>query len=152
MLNICCSYASTHGLKFNPEKSQLIGFRLRHTHPCSSTIKIHDTTLPYSNEVTHLGHVLSYNLDDTPDIVNSSNLAWFCSLYASALSSSSDLVRIVYFDGCYRDFSSVHELDIVFLSDKSGLYMVYLLLDQLLNMLIIMCFVPPLGPVEQRAH
>ena len=53
----------------------------------------------------------------------------FCSLYASALSSSSDLVRIVYFDsskllysftgfnhihGCYRDFSSVHELDTVF--------------------------------------
>ena len=111
MLNIFCSYASTHGLKFNPEKSQLIGFRLRHTHPCSSTIKFHDTTLPYSNEVTHLGHVLSYNLDDTPDIVRAvcqfhslhisvSNLAWFCSLYASALSSSSDLVRIVYFDGC----------------------------------------------------
>ena len=69
MLNICCSYASTHGLKFNPEKSQLICFRLRHTHPCSATIKFHDTTLPYSNEVTHLGHVLSYNLDDTPDIV-----------------------------------------------------------------------------------
>ena len=213
MLNICCSYASTHGLKFNPEKSQLICFRLRHTHPCSATIKFHDTTLPYSNEVTHLGHVLSYNLDDTPDIVRAvrdinrrvnsilctfnaadpfvkcflvksyclslygcplwtlsstplkiietalnkllrklwnlprnshtsivhsvakchsvSNLAFkrFCSLYASALSSSSDLVRIVYLDsskllysftgfnhihGCYRDFSSVHELDIVF--------------------------------------
>ena len=57
-----------------------------------------------------------------------SNFAFkrFCSLYASALSSSSDLVRIVYFEllysftgfnhihGCYRDFSSVHELDIVF--------------------------------------
>ena len=73
-----------------------------------------------------------------------SNLAFkrFCSLYASALSSSSDLVRIVYLDsskllysftgfnhihGCYRDFSSVHELDIVFLSDKSGLFMVYFL-------------------------
>ena len=64
--------------------------------------------------------------------ISVSNLAWFCSLYASALSSSSDLVRIVFFDGCYRDFSSVHELDIVFLSDKLGLYnMVYFLLDQL---------------------
>ena len=78
--------------------------------------------MPYSNEVTHLGHVLSYNLDDTPDIVRAVRDSymsipffahfcfWFCSLYASALSSSSDLVRIVYFDGCYRDFSSVHEL------------------------------------------
>ena len=62
MLNICCSYASTLGLKFNPEKSQLICFRLRHTHPCSATIKFHDTTLPYSNEVTHLGHVLSHTI------------------------------------------------------------------------------------------
>ena len=25
--------------------------------------------LPYVNEVAHLGHVLSYNLDDTPDII-----------------------------------------------------------------------------------
>ena len=69
MLNICCSYASHHGLKFNPEKSQLICFRLRHTRPCSANIKFNDTVLPYVNEVAHLGHVLSYNLDDTPDII-----------------------------------------------------------------------------------
>ena len=31
MLNICCLYSSHHGLKFNPGKSQLICFRLRHT-------------------------------------------------------------------------------------------------------------------------
>ena len=68
MLNICCSYASHHGLKFNPEKSQLICFRLRHTRPCSANIN-NDTVLPYVNEVAHLGHVLSYNLDDTPDII-----------------------------------------------------------------------------------
>ena len=69
MLNICCSYASHHGLKFNPEKSQLICFQLRHTRPCSANIKFNDTVLPYVNEVAHLGHVLSYNLDDTPDII-----------------------------------------------------------------------------------
>ena len=69
MLNICCPYASHHGLKFNPEKSQLICFRLRHTRPCSANIKFNDTVLPYVNEVAHLGHVLSYNLDDTPDII-----------------------------------------------------------------------------------
>ena len=69
MLNICCLYASHHGLKFNPEKSQLICFRLRHTRPCSANIKFNDTVLPYVNEVAHLGHVLSYNLDDTPDII-----------------------------------------------------------------------------------
>ena len=69
MLNICCSYASHHGLKFNPEKSQLICFRLRHTRPCSANIKYNNTALLYVHEVAHLGHVLSYNLDDTPDII-----------------------------------------------------------------------------------
>ena len=67
--SLCCSYASHHGLKFNPEKSQLICFRLRHTRPCSANIKFNDTVLPYVHEVAHLGHVLSYNLDDTPDII-----------------------------------------------------------------------------------
>ena len=28
-----------------------------------------NTVLPYVHEVAHLGHVLSYNLDDTPDII-----------------------------------------------------------------------------------
>ena len=69
MLNICCSYASHHGLKFNPKKAQLICFRLCHTRPCSANINFNDTVLPYVNEVAHLGHVLSYNLDDTPDII-----------------------------------------------------------------------------------
>ena len=42
---------------------------LRHTSPCSANINFNDTVLPYVNEVAHLGHVLSYNLDDTPDII-----------------------------------------------------------------------------------
>ena len=65
-----------------------------------------------------------------------SNLAFkrFCSLYASALSSSSDLVRIVYFDSSKLLYSymGVTEISLLFmnyilffLSDKSGIYMVY---------------------------
>ena len=49
MLNICCSYASHHGLKFNPESPSLC-FRLRHTPPCSANIKFNDTVLPYVNK------------------------------------------------------------------------------------------------------
>ena len=87
-----------------------------------------------------------------------SNLAFkrFCSLYASALSSSSDLVRIDsskllysftgfnHIHGCYRDFSSVHELDIVFYQTNQ-VYIWFILsvrkLDHILIMLIIMRFV-----------
>ena len=66
MLNICCRYAFQHGLKFNANKAQLICF-------CKSkfcsTILLNDTILEYSDEVKHLGHILSYNLDDNADIV-----------------------------------------------------------------------------------
>ena len=69
-------------------------------------------------------------------------------IYASALSSSSDLVRIVYFDsftgfnhihGCYRDFSSVHELDFFYQTNQVYIWFIFSVrkLDQLLIMLII---------------
>ena len=69
LLNICSSYASTHGLKFNAEKTQLICFRLRHTHPSSPVFIFNNHVLRYSNEVTHLGHILTSDLNDSSDIL-----------------------------------------------------------------------------------
>ena len=53
LLNICSSYASTHGLKINAEKTQLICFRLRHTHPSSPVFIFNNHVLRYSNEVSY---------------------------------------------------------------------------------------------------
>ena len=70
LLNIICSsYAPTHGLKFNAEKTQLICFRLRHTHPSSPVFIFNNHVLRYSNEVTHLGHILTSDLNDSSDIL-----------------------------------------------------------------------------------
>ena len=68
MLKICCNYASKHGLEFNSSKSQLICFRKssRCTHPIS--IYMNGQLLRLSDEVCHLGHILSFNLCDRNDI------------------------------------------------------------------------------------
>ena len=64
MLKICCNYASNNGLEFNSSKSQLICFRKssRCTHPIS--INMNGQLLHLSDEVCHLGHILSFNLCD----------------------------------------------------------------------------------------
>ena len=69
MLKICCDYASNNGLEFNSSKSQLICFRksLRCTHPIS--IHMNGQLLHLSDEVCHLGHILSFNLCDRNDIL-----------------------------------------------------------------------------------
>ena len=69
MLKICCDYASNHGLEFNSSKSQLICFRKSShcTHPIS--IHMNGQLLRLSDEVCHLGHILSFNLCDRNDIL-----------------------------------------------------------------------------------
>ena len=69
MLNICCKYASDHGLEFNTTKSQLICFRRSSQQEFPVVIHMNDEQLQFSDKVTHLGHTLSYNLCDRDDIV-----------------------------------------------------------------------------------
>ena len=69
LLDICSSYADTHGLQFNAEKTQLICFHLRHTRVYLPDINFNNVVLHYSKEVTHLGHILSSDLDDRSDII-----------------------------------------------------------------------------------
>ena len=69
LLNICSTYASTHGLRFNAEKTQLICFHLRQSHPVIPTVVFNNVVLQCSNEVTHLGHILTPDLDDKNDII-----------------------------------------------------------------------------------
>ena len=38
-------------------------------YPYSSTIHFNDTILQFSDQVTHLGYLLTYNLDERPDII-----------------------------------------------------------------------------------
>ena len=66
MFSVCEEYAVTHGLKFNPDKTQLIRFRLQSTCMYHDRISLDGVDLKFSDTVMHLGHLLSYNLDDTP--------------------------------------------------------------------------------------
>ena len=69
LLNICSSYALTHGLRFNADKTQLICFRLRQSRPTIPVICFNNIVLRYSDEVTHLGHILTSDLNDRSDII-----------------------------------------------------------------------------------
>ena len=69
MLNICCTFSVAHKLEFNANKTQLICFHAPSVHPIAPTIYINGTKLSYSDQVVHLGHILTSNLDDTADIM-----------------------------------------------------------------------------------
>ena len=69
MLNICDSYATSHGLIFNAIKTQLICFRRCHALRNIPTIVFNNIPLSFLDEVSHLGHSLTYNLDDKQDII-----------------------------------------------------------------------------------
>ena len=69
MLNICDTFASSHGLVFNAAKTQLICFRQRYTHTFLPELIFNGSKLKFVEEVTHLGHILANNLDDKQDII-----------------------------------------------------------------------------------
>ena len=70
LLSICSGYASSHGLEFNPSKSQLICFRQPSTRSFTNvSISLNGHLLHFSDEVTHLGHILTFNLNDKSDII-----------------------------------------------------------------------------------
>ena len=68
MLDICSLYAHDHGLLFNASKTQLICFCSCKNCRFLPLITFNNTALPYKNEVIHLGHVLSFDLNDGPDV------------------------------------------------------------------------------------
>ena len=60
MLRVCGSYASSHGLMFNPNKTEF---------SISSALTVFPSMMLNSDHVTHLGYILTFNLDDKLDIV-----------------------------------------------------------------------------------
>ena len=69
MLSICSRLALSHKLEFNASKTKLIFFSSCLVRPHNASIFFNNILLPYSKSITHLGHILSENLDDTDDDV-----------------------------------------------------------------------------------
>ncbi len=68
MLRCCETFALNHGLSFNASKTQLIRFSSSPSSSCAAHIYFCGIELPFLDTVLHLGHLLHYNLSDTPDI------------------------------------------------------------------------------------
>ena len=69
MLQICCSFFASHKLTFNLTKRQLICCYALSVHPITPTIYFNAIKLSFVDQVIHLGHVLTDNLDDIADIL-----------------------------------------------------------------------------------
>ena len=69
MLDICSSFAMSHKLEFNASKTQLICFTAPGVSPTLPFIFFNDVLLTYSEQIIHLGHILSKTLDDSADIM-----------------------------------------------------------------------------------
>ena len=70
MLSVCSSFAASHGLKFNATKTQLISFSASPRCHYSATIYFNGVLLDYVEQVIHLGHILTSNLDGKQDIMS----------------------------------------------------------------------------------
>ena len=71
MLCCCEDFALSYGLRFNATKTQLIRFSTSPSSPCSAQFKFIfacGQQLPFLDTVSHLGHLLYYNLCDVPDV------------------------------------------------------------------------------------
>ena len=68
MLRFCESFALERGLHFNASKTQLIRFSSSPSSACAARFHLSGSELPLLDSVVHLGHLLSYNLDDLPDV------------------------------------------------------------------------------------
>ena len=75
MLSICEEFALTHGLKlnFNAAKTQLIRFSQYPHSQFDELFLFCGSKLSFTKEVTHLGHILTQDLDDSADIYLQSN-------------------------------------------------------------------------------
>ena len=70
MLHLCEEFALSHGLRFNPTKTQLIRFGRMKSSLCSDHFELCGARLTFSDSVTHLGHKLTYDLSDSCDILH----------------------------------------------------------------------------------
>ena len=68
MLRCCEEFASKCSLRFNPTKTQLIRFSRTPSSSCIAYFTLCGHQLSFLDTVTHLGHLLHYNLSDAPDV------------------------------------------------------------------------------------
>ena len=68
MLRCCEEFANKHSLRFNPTKTQLIRFSWSPSSSCMAYFTLCGQQLSFVDTITHLGHLIHYNLSDVPDI------------------------------------------------------------------------------------
>jgi hypothetical protein len=72
LLNICSVWSRENNISFNPSKSVVICFAERKNKwPVNEAIPafLDGNMIPTKTEILHLGHILTYDLDDSPELI-----------------------------------------------------------------------------------
>ena len=71
LYELCFQYATTmlNLMVFSSTPKRLNCFRYSKSYTCTDRIFFNDTLLNFTNNVTHLGHLLSFNVKDESDII-----------------------------------------------------------------------------------
>ena len=94
MLKHCEEFAISRGLSFNASKTQLIRFGTQPSHLCPAIISFSGVSLPFTDTVVHLGHILSFDSSDTADILfKARDLVRKANLMLHTFSSADPLVK-----------------------------------------------------------
>ena len=94
MLSIYSSYAISHRLEFNANKTQLICFHTPPIRPYAAPIFVNDVKLEYSDKIIHLGHTLTHDLNDTEDIIRAiKDLNWKANTLLCTFHSADPFVK-----------------------------------------------------------
>ena len=98
MLKHCEEFAISRGLSFNASKTQLIRFGTQPSHLCPAIISFSGVSLPFTDTVVHLGHILSFDNSDTADILfKARDLVRKANLMLHTFSAADPLVKSCLF-------------------------------------------------------
>ncbi|XP_063379380.1 uncharacterized protein LOC134666122 [Cydia fagiglandana] len=108
LLAVCETYAETHGLQYNPKKSQVLMFKAGSYTPSSvPPVVLHGTTLSVVDKVKYLGHIITQDLNDDLDIERERRaLAVRSNMLARRFARCSREVKIVLFKAFNQSFYS----------------------------------------------
>ncbi|CAK1594992.1 unnamed protein product [Parnassius mnemosyne] len=105
LLNVCDTYAETHGLIYNVKKSVLLVFRAGSKIESIPPVKLRNVQLNRVFQFRYLGHVLTEDLTDDADIERERRaLAVRCNMLSRSFARCTEEVKITLFKAFCQSF------------------------------------------------
>ena len=115
MVDICLKFGMENSIVFNNKNTVCVDFsRVQHTDV--KCIIVNRKQIPWSKTVRHLGNILQFNLDDTPDIaLKTSEMIFSVNKLCSNFNSANDETKCTLFKAYCTTFCHIKLIDIYYL-------------------------------------